>query len=165
MGWEILSELKYTRDRERFFSALPADDCLQLIRWQLKWLHSLDEGKTYFINIPCRIFSAPRYFSTLIPLLRKNMVIELQDPETLLGSGYLQYQQLKKIRHVIHEQGARLWLDDVTSGTLVKLEKWFPLFDGIKIDKSALLRYPVQPLSFISGVPVGGKILSGRISG
>lgn len=160
-GYEVLTHLTSATEPELFFCNLSVEASLFLFFRQLDTVRKLDEPVLFFLNLPVRVLADPECLKRLQRVricYRRNVVIELQDPETLLGAGSSQINVIKKhIRH-LRNKGWSIWLDDLTSGVWCGMKDDGFWFDGVKTDRREI-GGGILPLLVSRARQLGNRIL------
>jgi EAL domain-containing protein (putative c-di-GMP-specific phosphodiesterase class I) len=150
IGYEILSAIGSDLCCEDYFSSLDRDSHLGLLIRQLTLLATLNSNARYYINIPVILLSDSHAMSLITLKMKRNIIIELQDPENIAGLNAGQrYRLLCNLKH-IQRVGYEVWLDDLTPDLLNCIFSLGFIFSGLKIDKYAFWKQSDDPAEFIS---------------
>lgn len=152
-GYEVLSTLLPAQDCEFFFSSLSIESHQALVTKQLEIIRRQDGNFNYYLNLPISLLINLPTLTQLIPYLKGNIVIELQDPQNICGLSTSAALKLSQNLSLLRINSIPIWLDDI-SPELFNDIALFPFkFDGIKIDKYAfwdLNKSPCKLLDFIN---------------
>ncbi|WP_164717422.1 EAL domain-containing protein [Kluyvera intermedia] len=180
LGYEVLAKLSTGEGHDDFFQALSAEAHLLLFLRQMEALHRLkgEEKGLFFLNLPVRVLNDAACFRRLKQIrlcYRRNMVIEVQDPATLLTLDPAQREMLRTQIRRLRMSGWRVWLDDLTPAVQAGLaaETWW--FDGVKTDRDELQRQTLPALVkqarhlgrqvLVEGIETEAVLLRARASG
>lgn len=145
IGYEVLSWLNNGDNCDGFFSSLCAADYLSIIEYQLRAISLEDKRVRHFVNVPVAVLIDNHSVDAILLMLSQNVVIELQDSESLLVLSNHEQQLLKNNMVRIRQFGCELWLDDLTTGLMSVVVQLGFEFSGIKIDKNAFWQQEHHP--------------------
>ncbi|MBB1200316.1 EAL domain-containing protein [Enterobacteriaceae bacterium 89] len=133
-GYEVLSELSSTTNNEAWFHQQTPDLLLFLYHWQLQQLEGLAMKEKLFINLTLDTLLMPG-IEVKLAVKDREIIVELQDPETLLTISGSQLDILRQRLAKLSMAGISVWLDDYRPeyNTALNHLNWH--FDGIKIDR------------------------------
>lgn len=137
-AWEILSLLQPGINHEQYFSSQSEISCLNILCWQLQLIHKMKNRKRYYLNVPARLLCSMLAIEQLLPFLREDIVLEVQDPLGFISLSHSERQIFYGYARMIKSMGAELWLDDILPEQVAYLGAELARFDGVKIDKSVL---------------------------
>lgn len=149
-AWEILSLLQPEMNPEHYFSSQSEQSCLNILCWQLQVIYKMKNRKRYYLNVPARLLCSSQVVEHLLPWLREDIVLEIQDPHGFISLSRTERQAFYAHARMIKSMGAELWLDDILPAQFNDLETELGRFDGVKIDKSVLLQAPSSLSPFIT---------------
>ncbi|WP_421512491.1 EAL domain-containing protein (plasmid) [Enterobacter sp. JS8-1] len=139
-AWEVLSLLQPNINTEVYFSAQPDSVYLNILLWQLKLIYHVNNRKRYYLNIPARLLCSLQAVEKLLPWLREGIVLEVQDPQSFISLSRSERLFFYCYTRIIKSTGAEVWLDDILPEQANNLSVEMARFDGVKIDKSVLLK-------------------------
>lgn len=143
-AWEILSLLQPGINHERYFASQTDQSCLNILCWQLQIIYKMKNRKRYYLNVPARLLCSSQAIERLLPWLREGIVLEVQDPHGFISLSVFERRAFNAHARMIKSMGAELWLDDILPKQFGQLADELARFDGVKIDKSVVLKSPLS---------------------
>lgn len=145
IGYEVLSHFSDAVDSESYFRQVPSNIVFSMFNHQVERVTNSSSDVHYFINLPVRDLSRSDLGELIQISPDKKVVVELQDPEHLVGLTCAEQQTLVKNLNALHEQNIAVWLDDIEGSMLSVVRELNFRFDGIKIDKHEFWRSQSMP--------------------
>lgn len=149
-AWEILSLLQPGVNHEQYFTSQSDQSCLNILCWQLQIIYKMKNRKRYYLNVPARLLCSSQVIEQLLPWLREGIVLEVQDPHGFISLSRSERQAFYAHARMIKSMGAELWLDDILPEQFGDLGAELGRFDGVKIDKSVVLKTPSLLSPFVT---------------
>ncbi|TBL73141.1 EAL domain-containing protein [Obesumbacterium proteus] len=146
IGYEVLSYFTDDVDSEYYFQHAPENILISIFNQQVKQVASNPTGYHYFINLSVRDLLSTELENKIQVSSAQKLVIELQDPENLVGLNDMEKTQLVRNLEWLREHHIAVWLDDLDEPLLSTVCALNFCFDGIKIDKYAFWRTQFSPL-------------------
>ncbi|EJN4070444.1 EAL domain-containing protein [Salmonella enterica] len=138
IGAEVLSKLSFSSTPETWFQHASDCELWSIIRDETKIISSFYE-LIVFINIPYHFFSDKACFN-LQSIHNKRLVFELQNPHSLIKSGYGEYCDTLNYILNLKNSGVEVWLDDVDENIFSVMKGDCSVFSGLKVDKYSFWR-------------------------
>jgi EAL domain-containing protein (putative c-di-GMP-specific phosphodiesterase class I) len=138
---EVLTTLSSPVSSELFFSSLPLQEYLRLLKLQCVFIAGLTRqcsDSCLFLNVPVALLCQPAWASQFASCCPPGTCIEIQDPVNILALSGQQRLQFRLGLAELTDAGLPFWLDDMTPALLPVLSLMPDWPDGIKIDKSVL---------------------------
>lgn len=149
-AWEILSLLQPGINHEQYFKLQSDQSCLNILCWQLQIIYKMKNRKRYYLNVPARLLCSSQAVEHILPWLREGIILEVQDPHGFISLSVSERRAFNAHARMIKSMGAELWLDDILPDQFSALANELARFDGVKIDKSVVLQWPLFLKSFIT---------------
>ena len=146
IGYEVLSYFTEDVDSEYYFQHAPENILISIFNQQVKQVASNPAGYHYFVNLSVRDLLGSELENKIQISPEQKLVIELQDPENLVGLNDVDKAQLVNNLERLRERHIAVWLDDLDEPLLSTVCELNFCFDGIKIDKYAFWRTQFSPL-------------------
>ncbi|MFS6817611.1 EAL domain-containing protein [Citrobacter meridianamericanus] len=140
--YEVLSLLAPDVSAEHFFRRISPVRAADIFIRQVRFIRTLFPSGCFTFNLPARALVSERLFKLICAELTPGVIIEIQDPETIVSMSGSERELL--ISHIfdVRKKGRDVWLDDITPAMIdFFLALDFP-FKGVKTDRSALQRTP-----------------------
>ncbi|HBC8150320.1 TPA: EAL domain-containing protein [Escherichia coli] len=144
-GYEVLSTLSPAKNCEFFFSSLSVESHQALLTKQLEIIKQRDGNFSYYLNLPVSLLINLTALIQLIPDLKGNIVIELQDPQNICSLSSSAALELSQNLSLLRINSIPIWLDDISPELFNDIALFSFKFDGIKIDKYAFWELNKSP--------------------
>lgn len=144
-GYEVLSMLSPEQDREKYFSSLSVASHQSLLAQQIKIITQRGRNFLYYLNLPVALLIDTPTLTLLLPELKNNIVIELQDPQSISSLSPSASLCLVSNLSLIRANKIPIWLDDISPSFFNDIALYPFKFDGIKVDKYAFWKLSETP--------------------
>lgn len=136
--YEVLSLLAPDVNAEQYFRLISPERATDIFIRQTRFVRTLFSSGCFTFNLPVQALISASTFNSICRELMPGVIIEIQDPNTLLSLNTTDICLLKNSVHEIIARGGKVWLDDITPemvGFFLTLK--LPLA-GVKTDRSIL---------------------------
>ncbi|HCT3345402.1 TPA: EAL domain-containing protein [Citrobacter koseri] len=144
-GYEVLTQVPFHVNTEHFFHHLSSEKIVANFYQQVATITHYPKGVHYFLNLPLKVFLHLDFFNSGVTPCPSNLILEIQDPETLFSLNSRQRSQLYEKIKQVESIGIPVWLDDVDENLIkeVAAARWH--FSGLKLDKNAFWDLILHP--------------------
>jgi EAL domain-containing protein (putative c-di-GMP-specific phosphodiesterase class I)/DNA-binding CsgD family transcriptional regulator len=144
-GYEVLSRFKDSVQAENFFKCSRPEITFSIFQLQMGAVVDADASYYYFLNLPVRVLMLSKLCREIKPLLEHKVVIEIQDPHSLMMLSEKERSSLDANLKELQLRGFEVWVDDITVNLLPAVMELQGCVNGIKIDKHTFWQLANKP--------------------
>lgn len=136
--YEVLSLLAPDVNAEHYFRLISPERAADIFIRQARFVRTLFSSGCFTFNLPVQALILASTFNSICGELMSGIIIEIQDPDTVLSLNTTDICLLKRSIDEIVARGGKVWLDDITPEMVdFFLALKLPLA-GVKTDRSIL---------------------------